>query len=324
MNTNLTLHKAEPVILVDVRLVLAALWHPCIVPHSTTEQPRMPHLSHNAAAPPFLCLTGLPDYGLTQTTPIPHPFPQAEALGMETRNVSSAYLQPVLTRAGGYGASHTALAIGGAYHDPLSSSPSAISQNLSPKALTAMRTTRALKSLGQKVIFSNDPYVNSAVESLLTTRVQGLPPDIAPELAELISRKPPSGRLRPKGSKARALERAKRMIGASAAPNAEVPFYDSVRVCDLERDRQAMPALLKAYVFNKQRVPVTKLEEYCEVLAKLRPAPMLQAAALLMQAGYFFAAIKVRARRGPHAVVGVERARTPGDVQRGASGALLL
>lgn len=237
---------------------------------------------------------------------------------METRNVSSAYLQPVLSRTGGYGASHTALATGGAYHDPLASSPSAISQNLSPKALTAMRTTRALKSLGQKVIFSNDPYVNSAVESLLTTRVQGLPPDIAPELAELIARKPPSGRLRPKGSKARALERAKRMIGASAAPSAEVPFYDSVRVCDLERDRQAMPALLKAYIFNKQRVPVTKLEEYCEVLGKLRPAPMLQAAALLMQAGYFFAAIKVRAVRGPRAAMGDGSARHPGVCRAGA------
>jgi hypothetical protein len=196
----------------------------------------------------------------------------------------------VLSRGGGPGtlyggASHTAVAGGGSYHETI---------NLSPKAITALRTTRMLQSLGQKVIFSNDPYVNSAFESLITTRVQGVPPDLAPDLTELISRKPPGGRLRPKGSKAAALQRAKRLVGAGAAPAAsEVPVIDALRVCDLERDRGALPALLRAYVFNKPRVVVAKLEEYCDAMGRLRPAPMLQAAALLMQAGYYFAAIKV-------------------------------
>ncbi|KXZ45827.1 hypothetical protein GPECTOR_50g621 [Gonium pectorale] len=216
---------------------------------------------------------------------------KAEALGLETRNVPSAYLLPVLTRGSAGGSSlsasgsHTAIASGGSFHEPL---------NLSPKALTAMRTTRMLQSLGQKVIFSNDPYVNSAFESLLTTRVTGVPPDLAPDLAELISRKPPGGRLRPKGSKAAALRRAKRLVGAGAMPVAsEVPFVDALRVCDLERDRGALPALLRHYVFSRARVVVPRLEEYCEAMGRLRPAPMLQAAALLMQQGYFFAAIKV-------------------------------
>ncbi|GIL92224.1 hypothetical protein Vretimale_18473 [Volvox reticuliferus] len=215
---------------------------------------------------------------------------KAEALGMETRNVSNSYLLPVLSRGGGAGtlyggASHTAIAGAGSYHETI---------NLSPKAITALRTTKMLQSLGQKVIFSNDPYVNSAFESLITTRVSGVPPDLAPDLAELISRKPPGGRLRPKGSKAAALKRAKRLVGAGAVPVAsEVPFVDALRVCDLERDKSALPALLRAYVFNKARVVVPKLEEYCEAMGRLRPSPMLQAAALLMQAGYFFAAIKV-------------------------------
>ncbi|GLI61527.1 hypothetical protein VaNZ11_003909 [Volvox africanus] len=216
---------------------------------------------------------------------------KAEALGMETRNVSNAYLLPVLSSRGGGagtlygGASHTAIAGAGSYYETI---------NLSPKAITAMRTTKMLQSLGQKVIFSNDPYVNSAFESLITTRVSGVPPDLAPDLTELISRKPPGGRLRPKGSKAAALKRAKRLVGAGAVPVAsEVPFVDALRVCDLERDKGALPALLRAYVFNKARVVVPKLEEYCEAMGRLRPSPMLQAAALLMQAGYFFAAIKV-------------------------------
>ena len=46
----------------------------------------------------------------------------------------------------------------------------------------------------------------------------------------------------------------------------------------------------------QHRVIVPKLEEYCDALGRQRPAPMLQAAALLMQHGYFFAAIKVRWR----------------------------
>ncbi|GIL67073.1 hypothetical protein Vafri_20509 [Volvox africanus] len=210
---------------------------------------------------------------------------------METRNVANAYLLPVLSSRGGGpgtlngGASHTAIAGAGSYYETI---------NLSPKAITALRTTKMLQSLGQKVIFSNDPYVNSAFESLITTRVSGVPPDLAPDLTELISRKPPGGRLRPKGSKAAALKRAKRLVGAGAVPVAsEVPFVDALRVCDLERDKSALPALLRAYVFNKARVVVPKLEEYCEAMGRLRPSPMLQAAALLMQAGYFFAAIKV-------------------------------
>ncbi|KAG2439630.1 hypothetical protein HXX76_004982 [Chlamydomonas incerta] len=218
---------------------------------------------------------------------------KAEALGLETRNVSNSYLLPVLrssSATAGPGSPHTATAGGGGFHEAQQ-----WNANMSPKALTALRTTRMLQSLGQKVIFSNDPYVNSAFESLLTTKVSGVPSDIAPELAELIARRaPPGGRLRPKGSKAAALKRAKRLVGAGAVPAAsEVPFSDALRVCDLERDKSALPTLLRAYIFNKPRVIVPKLEEYCDALGRQRPAPMLQAAALLMQHGYFFAAIKV-------------------------------
>ncbi|KAG2432380.1 hypothetical protein HYH02_012952 [Chlamydomonas schloesseri] len=221
---------------------------------------------------------------------------KAEALGLETRNVANSYLLPVLRSSsasagtGGTGLLHTATASSGGFHETQQ-----WSANMSPKALTALRTTRMLQSLGQKVIFSNDPYVNSAFESLLTTKVSGVPSDIAPELAELIARRaPPGGRLRPRGSKAAALKRAKRLVGAGALPAAsEVPFSDALRVCDLERDKSALPTLLRAYIFNKARVIVPKLEEYCDSLGRQRPAPMLQAAALLMQHGYFFAAIKV-------------------------------
>eukprot|EP00198_Chlamydomonas_reinhardtii_P008648 XP_001697985.1 predicted protein [Chlamydomonas reinhardtii] len=186
-----------------------------------------------------------------------------KALGLETRNVANSYLLPVLrssSATAGPGSPHTATAGGGSFHEAQQ-----WNANMSPKALTALRTTRMLQSLGQKVIFSNDPYVNSAFESLLTT----------------------------KGSKAAALKRAKRLVGAGAAPAvSEVPFSDALRVCDLERDKSALPTLLRAYIFNKHRVIVPKLEEYCDALGRQRPAPMLQAAALLMQHGYFFAAIK--------------------------------
>lgn len=215
---------------------------------------------------------------------------QADALGMETRNVSNAYFMPVLSSKGS-GSLDAARAAGisvSVFHDP------AHHGNLSPKALTTMRTTRMLQSLGQKVIFSNDPYVTSAFESLITSRVDsGGPAPTRPELAELMARKPPSGRLRAHGSKAAALKRAKRLVGMGANVTAEVPFADALRVCDLERDRSALPALLRAYVFNKPRIIIPKLEEYCEVLSKQKPRPKLQATALLMQQGFFFAAIKV-------------------------------
>eukprot|EP00201_Polytomella_parva_P016009 CAMPEP_0175068822 /NCGR_PEP_ID=MMETSP0052_2-20121109/17874_1 /TAXON_ID=51329 ORGANISM="Polytomella parva, Strain SAG 63-3" /NCGR_SAMPLE_ID=MMETSP0052_2 /ASSEMBLY_ACC=CAM_ASM_000194 /LENGTH=579 /DNA_ID=CAMNT_0016335871 /DNA_START=194 /DNA_END=1929 /DNA_ORIENTATION=- len=205
---------------------------------------------------------------------------KAEVLGLETRNVSQGYLQPVQRASNG---SFTNIR----GEDPLGLHfPSN-----NPKSISSYKTTRQLQSLGQKAIFSSNPYVDAAFESIAVPR--GIPPEPSETALVAQPRRIPTGRLPKRGSKASAIARAKRLVGQGANITTEVPFPDSLRVCNPEKDRSAIPALLRAYIFSKNRLNVVKLEEYCELLSKQKPLVQLQAATVLMQHGYFFAAIKV-------------------------------
>lgn len=49
---------------------------------------------------------------------------------------------------------------------------------------------------------------------------------------------------------------------------------------------------VQAYIFTKPKISPAKLESYADALSRCKPAVALAAAALLMQAGYFFTALK--------------------------------
>lgn len=202
---------------------------------------------------------------------------QAQVLGYETRNVSNDWLKPVSLGTRGPEA-----------FKPLEEqkflSPTYGPGQSSPKELAALRTQRMIQTLGRTAIFSNSPYVDNAFETLAA--VVGSPQSSGGSLRR-------SGKLPRKGAKAAAINRAKRLVSQSAPFKPEVPFPDAVRVCNLQHDKSAMPALLKAYVFSKPKLPESKLEGYAEVLGVQPPGIQLQAVALLLQQGYYFTAVKI-------------------------------
>jgi hypothetical protein len=208
------------------------------------------------------------------------PFPQARALGFETRNVANDWLQPLDLRNGQarsgspsstqetsfvYTAAPPAYGQLSPHYGP--------GQN-SPKQLAQLRTTRTLQTLGKAAIYSDNPYVESALETLLP----GTGPMSPTTSVERLGR---SGRLPRKGAKNAAMCRARRVISQGMPFLPEVPFADAVRVCNLAEDRSAMPQLLQTYILKKQRLPLAKLEYYTEVLTVQPPLIQLQVGARL-------------------------------------------
>ena len=153
-----------------------------------------------------------------------------------------------------------------------------------PKHLSAMRTTKALLDLGRAAIYSPSPYISSALLSLLNGST-ALPPAS------------PSDPISSDHSKASSLRRARRLFSQGAKFRPEVPFEDALRVCEVVRaggeDRTAIPALLQTYLFDPPTLPIAKLEKYIELLSHQPPLLQLQAAALLLQRGFYLTAIKI-------------------------------
>lgn len=116
----------------------------------------------------------------------------------------------------------------------------------SPKELAALRTTRSLHSLGRAAIFSNNPYVDTAIETLVPQ--EGLGPSSPASLAAMYAMMPRSapsslagvmgrpsfGRMPKRSSKYAAMQRAKRTLSAGVPFLSEVPFADAVS--DVLRD----------------------------------------------------------------------------------------
>lgn len=160
-----------------------------------------------------------------------------------------------------------------------------------PQDLAALRTTKLIQSLGRQAIYSNNPYVDTAFESLVygggSIATQAMLPNLAAEPRRT------SGRVPRPGAKAAAIRRAKRLVSQHAPFKPQVPFEDAVRACGSARDRGAIPALLDAYIISQPQLSGAKLEMYSEVLAAQPPTVQLQAVALLIQHGFHFAAVKV-------------------------------
>eukprot|EP00195_Chlamydomonas_chlamydogama_P007469 CAMPEP_0202904192 /NCGR_PEP_ID=MMETSP1392-20130828/28276_1 /ASSEMBLY_ACC=CAM_ASM_000868 /TAXON_ID=225041 /ORGANISM="Chlamydomonas chlamydogama, Strain SAG 11-48b" /LENGTH=409 /DNA_ID=CAMNT_0049591711 /DNA_START=191 /DNA_END=1417 /DNA_ORIENTATION=+ len=220
---------------------------------------------------------------------------KAGALGFETRNVANYWLQPLSLRGSVDApapapdtAGQTQTSIHYSTADFVQLSPNYGPGQSTPKELAAMRTVRTLQNLGRTAIYSSSPYIDTALETLIPSPGAS-PYMLSPQAAE----RRLHGKLPRRGSKAAALRRAKRLVGENAAFKSEVPFADALRVCNLGGDKTAMPALLKAYIFDKPKLPPSKLEYYSEVLAMQPPVIQLQAVAQLLQNGYFFTAIKV-------------------------------
>ncbi|GAX73543.1 hypothetical protein CEUSTIGMA_g994.t1 [Chlamydomonas eustigma] len=235
---------------------------------------------------------------------------KAGALGYETRNVSKYWLEPlelktqdvVLNQTSNTSTSspqntlHSSLRYSTS-RDFVQLSPHYGPGQNSPKELTSLRITRTLHHLGRAAIYSSSPYVQSALESLIPGSAVMQAPLMSPPTTSLthgnLPERPLLGRLPRRGSKAAAMRRARRLVSAGAPFLPEVPFVDAVRVCNLAHDKSAMPALLKAYIFSQPNLSLNKLEFYADVLAIQPPLIQLQAAAQLLQEGYFFTAIKV-------------------------------
>lgn len=155
---------------------------------------------------------------------------------METRNVPNGYLAPIAARRG-IASPRDAFLQGpqarGGYN------PSVFHENLTPKVITQYKTAKMLQQIGQKAVLSNNPYVDTAMETL----IQKGPG--AEQSEEMPMRRPMGGKLPRKGAKAAAMKRAKRLVGAGAAFSPEVPLEDALRAANIETDRAALHALLK-------------------------------------------------------------------------------
>jgi hypothetical protein len=199
-------------------------------------------------------------------------------LGYNTKSVNEALLTPVILHRGdsddlrptSRGQSYTT---GG--------DSSLMTTTGNPKQLAAMRTTKALQDLGRAAIYSSSPYISSAIMTLM-------PPPPSPSSTDRSS----AGQ-----SQAMALRRARRHLSQGAKFRPEVPFEDAMRVCDVVReggeDRTAIPALLQTYFFEPHNILSSKLERYIEVMSQQPPLVQLQAAALLLQKGFYLTAIKI-------------------------------
>ena len=219
-------------------------------------------------------------------------------MGIDTRNVSNGWLQPMDLRAsvadesGLDGTSPNGASRYSSNSTFVQLSPHYGPGQNTPKELAALRTTRTLHNLGRTAIFSNNPYVEAAIETLLPSAGPGGPAAMHPLMAvpmpqsagtmQMSSSLGGSGPLllfgRPprRTSHAAAMQRTKRIISAGAPFRSEVPFADAVRVCNLAGDKTAMPALLHAYVFSKPGLGLAKLEYYADVLALQPPLIQLQ------------------------------------------------
>ena len=125
----------------------------------------------------------------------------------------------------------------------------------SPKELAALRTTRTLQNLGRAAIYSSSPYIDSAIETLIPPESLGptspaaaaamytmmAPTTSAPNgisssslagviMSSIAEGRPLFGRLPKRGSKASAMQRARRAVSAGAPFRSEVPFADAVRI----------------------------------------------------------------------------------------------
>lgn len=224
-------------------------------------------------------------------------------MGIDTRNVSNGWLQPMDLRASvadELGADSTSPDGASRYSSNrtfVQLSPHYGPGQNTPKELAALRTTRTLHNLGRTAIFSNNPYVDAAIETLIPggpaamhhpLMAMAVPaPQSAPAAGAmqmgsslgglsginplLLFGRPPR-----RTSHAAAMQRTKRIISAGAPFRSEVPFADAVRVCNLAGDKTAMPALLHAYVFSKPGLGLAKLEYYADVLALQPPLIQLQ------------------------------------------------
>lgn len=149
---------------------------------------------------------------------------------METRNVPTGYLAPLGRKGSPRNASMPHQQGRGGY------SPAVFHEHLTPKAISQYKTAKMLQSIGQKAIFSNNPYVDTAVETLIhkgpgasNSPGEGPPP---PEQEYSSSpRRPVAGKLPRKGAKAAAMKRAKRLVGAGAAFTPEVSLMGACAAC---------------------------------------------------------------------------------------------
>lgn len=222
---------------------------------------------------------------------------QAKVLGFETRNIKNDWLQPLglrnspepPTTAGTAGSLRDTASPGRSSAPLPPGSPAAIHYNTlrdfvqlsphygpgqnTPKQLACLRTTKSLQHLGRTAIFSQNPYVDSALETLLHAQVSALG---AMPCSTSHSDRRLTGRLPRKGAKAAAMQRARMLVSVGASFRTEVPFADAVRVCNVAGDRTAMPGLLGAYIFSKPKLPLSKLEYYMDVLSMQPPLVQLQ------------------------------------------------
>lgn len=151
----------------------------------------------------------------------------------------------------------------------------------SPTDLANWRATHMLQGLGRTALFSNSPYVNNALETIVTHG--GGSPDSPPKRR---------GKVRSLGSKQAAIRRAQMALSSTTPFLPQVPFADALRVACMYNDRSAVPPLIDAYILSRPRLPVDILDSYTQVLAVQLPATQLQAVQILVQNGYYFTAIK--------------------------------
>ncbi len=157
-----------------------------------------------------------------------------------------------------------------------------------PQDLAALRATRMLGQLGRTAIYSGSAYIDNVFETLIdhdAMPANGIPGAAQPRRT--------TGRVPKRGAKAAAIRRAKRSISQVTPFRAEVPFADALRVAAQHDDRDYVPPLLTAYILSKPRLSGATLDAYCSVLSQQAPATQLQAVAILVREGYYFAAVKI-------------------------------
>ncbi|KAG1656439.1 hypothetical protein FOA52_006981 [Chlamydomonas sp. UWO 241] len=179
---------------------------------------------------------------------------KAKALGLDTRNVSNGWLKPLgLRNSPGasptpgspcmeHGASGTATPTSPGAGLGLTHGTTGVHYNTtanfvqlsphygpgqnSPKALSNMRTTAKLQGLGRVAIYSSNPYIESALESLVPES-EVVPPSPTAIMHAIATNRRLPHRLPRKGAKSAALHRARRRVARGTEFRTEVPFADA-------------------------------------------------------------------------------------------------